>query len=72
MKIVLSLLISLLAGCTPSPMDKAKQNFACKDKGGVYEYTITNKVSCMNGGYVTNWGDVTLTIDYYPKEGNKK
>ena len=37
-KVLISLVsIILLSGCSPTLMDKAKQDFVCKDKGGVYQ-----------------------------------
>ena len=48
-KVLISLVsISLLSGCSPTPMDKAKQDFVCKDRGGVYEYVILNTARCRD------------------------
>lgn len=67
-KVLISLVsIVLLSGCSPTPMDKAKQDFVCKDKGGVYKYTVLNNAHCRNGKGVSYWGDVTLTEEFYPK-----
>ena len=65
--LILLVSIILLSGCSPTPMDKAKQDFVCKDKGGVYEYVILNNAYCRNGRSVSNWGDITLTEEFYPK-----
>ena len=67
---ILSVLILLLltAGCTPDSMGKAKQDFACKDKGGVYKYVRElSKAKCQDGTLVDGWYDLTLTPEYYPE-----
>lgn len=66
MRVFIAALSIALCGCSPSPMDKAKQDFSCKDKGGVYEYTITSLVICRNGDGVRGWGASILTPDFYP------
>ena len=66
MRVFIAALSIALCGCSPSPMDKAKQDFSCKDKGGVYEYTITNSVICRNGDGVRGWSESILTPDFYP------
>ena len=48
-------------------MDKAKQDFVCKDRGGVYEYVILNTAHCRDGSGVSYWSNVTLTEEFYPK-----
>jgi len=66
MRMFIAVLSIALCGCNPSLMDKAKQDFSCKDKGGVYEYTITNLVICRNGDSVRGWSASILTPDFYP------
>ena len=60
-------LLASLCGCTPSPMDKAKQDFSCRNSGGVYKYTVTNSVMCRNGVAEREWGEVKITEEFYPK-----
>ena len=68
MRVFIAALSIALCGCSPSPMDKAKQDFSCKENGGVYEYTATTgPVMCMDGNVKANWTGVTLTKDFYPK-----
>ncbi len=67
-KVLISLVsIILLSGCSPTPMDKAKQDFVCKDRGGVYKYVISTTAHCRDGSRVRNWYNVTLTEEFYPK-----
>jgi hypothetical protein len=68
MKIVLITIVALLiTSCTRTNMQKARQDFVCKDKGGVYKYANNPfKVMCRDGIY-TEWIDVTLPPEYYPK-----
>ena len=63
---------SITSGCAPTEVEKAQQNFLCKDQGGVSSYTGDNftKVHCNNGesySYeVTR--DVTITDpEFYAK-----
>lgn len=68
LKRVIFLLITttFLFGCDASPMAKAKQNFVCKDAGGVYErYYLSELVLCRNGE-LRKWNNVTLTEEFYP------
>lgn len=67
MRMFIAVLSIALCGCSPSPMDKAKQDFSCKDGGGVYEYTVTNSVMCRNGVRVRAWEDAKITDEFYPK-----
>ena len=49
---VLAYQFILLTGCTDTskdPMNKAKQDFACKDRGGVYSYQECLYLRCNNG-----------------------
>ena len=80
LKIVVALLAGSLAltGCKydadwrPSEMQKAKQGFACKDRGGVYEYVSPlYKASCRDGSTVDGWSQIILTPEYYPEAGHK-
>lgn len=67
----LLILISLFTviGCAPSPMSKAKQDFACKDNGGVYEYVSDfSNAKCLNGVDVKNWQELIVTPKYYPEQ----
>lgn len=67
---VLALSITFLStGCNDTskdPMNKAKQDFACKDRGGVYRYQESLHLRCNNGEIERNWRGVVLTPDYYP------
>lgn len=70
---VLALSIAFLStGCTDTskdPMNKAKQDFACKDRGGVYSYQDVLYLKCNNGENEKYWRRVVLTPEYYPKTG---
>ena len=55
----------LLTGCTPSPMDKTKQDYVCKDKGGVYRYTNLIRLVTCNNGSKHEWSGTILTEGYY-------
>ena len=69
---VFMLSILSLTGCTDTskdPMNKAKQDFACKDRGGVYSYQESLHLRCNNGEIERNWRGVVLTPEYYPKTG---
>lgn len=67
---VLALSITFLStGCNDTskdPMNKAKQDFACKDRGGVYSYQESLHLRCNNGEIEKNWRGVVLTPEYYP------
>lgn len=67
---VLALSITFLStGCNDTskdPMNKAKQDFACKDRGGVYSYQDVLHLKCNNGENEKNWRGVVLTPEYYP------
>lgn len=67
---VLALSIAFLStGCTDTskdPMNKAKQDFACKDRGGVYSYQLYLPLVCNNGEMENSWRGVVLTHEYYP------
>ncbi len=74
---VLALSITFLStGCNDTskdPMNKAKQDFACKDSGGVYSYQESlhlnqesRHLRCNNGEIEKNWKGVVLTPEYYP------
>ena len=68
MKVLLIALI-LLTGCTPSDMTKAKQNYICREHGGVYEYTVGFfKLLCNDGSYFDYNKSITITPEFYPKE----
>ena len=61
---VFMLSILSLTGCTDTskdPMNKAKQDFACKDRGGVYSYQESLHLRCNNGEIENNWRGVVLT-----------
>lgn len=69
--LVILFTVVLLAGCTDKNIDsmsKAKQDFACKDKGGVYKYvTVLHRAHCMDGDYVDRWSHLILPKEFYPK-----
>ena len=78
LKIVVALLAGslALAGChperNPTDMQKAKQDFVCKDKGGVYKYMPpAYKAHCRDGSFVDDWRQVILTPEYYPEAEDK-
>ena len=58
----------LLSGCTPSPMDKAKQDFVCRNNGGVYSYSVVEIANCRDGTNIDNWTSAILTKEFYPKD----
>ena len=63
-----AILFLFLAGCTPSPMDKAKQDFVCRNNGGVYSYSVVNLANCRDGTNIDNWTSAILTKEFYPKD----
>lgn len=67
-------LISLVAlcGCETSPMDKARQDFVCKDSGGVYEYAPKLAKTLCNDGVYKEWTGAVITKDFYPKKEIKQ
>lgn len=70
-KTILVLLTGLtLTACNPSDMKKAKQNYACDGKGGVYRYVILGKTTCRDGSLM-EWEDLILPPKYYPERENK-
>lgn len=71
---VFMLSILSLTGCTDTskdPMNKAKQDFACKDRGGVYSYQDVLYLKCNNGESEKYWRSVVLTPEYYPMTINR-
>lgn len=58
-----------VTGCTPTNMQKAKQDFVCKDKGGVYLYArfTIGYAECKNGELVDNWNSMIITEEFYPE-----
>ena len=48
--------IVLFTGCETTSIEKAKQDVACIDKGGVYEYASIDliRTKCKDGSY-QNW-----------------
>lgn len=75
--LVLCGVIPLLFGCgDPDQLSKAKQDYICENKGGVYEYTPTEIdlfLFTCNSGEKFNanvlW-DVALPEKYWIKEKN--
>ena len=66
-KTTLALVAGLaLTACSPNSLDKAKQDFACKDKGGVYSYAVINNAICKDGSDV-RWRDLIVPPEYYPE-----
>jgi hypothetical protein len=70
MKTLLIVLLGLsLAACEDTentdPLAMAKQDYACKDDGGAYQYTWLPFVTCRSG-VDKEWGSVVLTEEYYP------
>ena len=66
-KTILTLMTGLaLTACSPSNMSKAKQDFACKDKGGVYHYVVINNTICRDGSEA-RWKNLILPPEYYPE-----
>lgn len=63
-----AILLVFIAGCSPTAMDKAKQDFSCKDNGGVYSYSkiSVDAAICNDGSVIYNWKGVRLTKDFYP------
>lgn len=58
----------LLAACSPiDPLERARQDQACEDKGGVYRYAILDPVTCRNGQSV-KFSYSILKEKYYPKD----
>ena len=68
--LAIALACVLIVGCADSPMDHAKQDYVCKDNGGVYRYAKNKMFSpqCMDGTFGNNWVGLTLTPEYYPKK----
>ena len=68
MRYLFVVLFATICGCEPSRMQTAKQDFSCKDNGGVYSYTqMNNPVICNDGTSKSGWSGVILTKDFYPK-----
>lgn len=68
MKTLLTILLGLsLSACSADdPLNRAKQDYACRDDGGVYSYMGTAfKVTCRNGT-LKEWTDLIITEEYYP------
>lgn len=62
-------LSAVLSGCNQSQIDKAKQDFACADDGGVHHYVSwTSKAQCNSGRGVDGWQDMILPPEFYPKK----
>lgn len=72
---ILGIFVSLLSGCgnPPTTMMKAKQDFACKDVGGVYKYRDPwyESVQCRNGELL-KWKGVVLSEQFYPEPEKKE
>lgn len=67
--ILLLTIVTLTTGCTPSPLDKAKQAQVCENNGGVYEFTSWHrKVTCRDGS-LHDWSGTILKPEYYPDGG---
>jgi len=60
-----------LTACSPSNMSKAKQDFACEGRGGVYHYAVINNAVCKDGSYV-RWKNLILPPEYYPDTNIKE
>lgn len=63
-------ILLLLSACdtAPSDLSKAKQDFVCKDHGGVYEYVPwTLQARCMDGTNVDRWRSAIITEDFFPE-----
>lgn len=62
------LLITILTGCVkPDLVDKAQQDYVCKESGGVHKYVrygggLSNPVRCMNGSY-KKWYNVVIPLE---------
>lgn len=70
MKYFLLVSTLLLLGCIDNPMLEAKQDYLCRDKGGVYSYTYSlSNPMCQNGEIPKefSWKEVKLPGEYYPK-----
>jgi hypothetical protein len=65
MKYSLLLMIVFLVGCTPSPLSKAKQNYLCKEHGGVssYTYLSTSCTVCRDGTQFHPWYDTIIPME---------
>ena len=65
--LIIIITIIFTAGCTPSSLEEAKQDFACREEGGVYEYSsiFSDKTSCRSGKEVM-WKSLIVTEKYYP------
>ena len=56
-ELLLVVLLCCLSGCVePDGLDKRQQDFVCKDKGGVFEYSsfggnMSHPVRCHDGSY---------------------
>jgi len=71
-KTILALVTGLaLTACNHNSLDKAKQDFACKDKGGVYSYAEINNTVCKDGSYL-RWRDLVIPPEYYPDTNIKE
>lgn len=60
----------LLQGCTDNSLDKARQDYACRESGGVYSYaeTVIGNLTCVNG-YKPDFKEYKGTVipeEYYP------
>ena len=61
----------LITGCGGegiSSMNRAKQDFACIDHGGVYDYVPWfMQAKCLNGRTIDGWDRLTLPVGHMPK-----
>ena len=67
---IIAVLGFLLQGCTDSPLDKARQDYACRNNGGVYTYAnnALTQLSCRSG-YRPNeeeYRGIIIPEEYYP------
>jgi hypothetical protein len=65
MKYSLLLMVIFLVGCEPIPLDKAKQNYLCKEHGGVYFYSLSavKGVVCRDGLRIHPWQDTIIPME---------
>ena len=67
-KIYILIFAFAVSGCDISTMHKAKQDYACRDDGGVYEYaTVFQGVRCRSGKFIVNWSTLVVTEEFMPK-----
>lgn len=67
---MITFVFGLVSGCydtSKDPMSKAKQDYVCKDKGGVYSYQSWLHLRCKNGEVERSWRNAILSPEYYPK-----